>query len=150
MANYLSALFLCWSVPRLVVGIDKDDFWAVFQDVDIWQVVLFSTPTLLVGGIGWAVAWWFLLRDSAEEKTAPAPQAYLAFFTILGVIFTAMIAWREMLICGELSTVQSRKEGDEIIAGLIGGAFAIVISLCLLGYHGKLWRSYRRYFRQLR
>lgn len=150
MAAYFGALFLCWSMPRLVMGLKEDDFWTVIPKVNVWQVMLFSAPTLIVGAVAWAIAWWFLLRDSPDERTAPAPQAYLAFFTILGVLFTALITWRELLICGELSTVQSRKEAEEIVAGLIGGIFAILISVCLLSYHGKLWRSYRRYFRQSR
>lgn len=147
-AAYFGALFLCWSLPRLVLGLTEDDFWTVIPRVNVWQVMLFSAPTLIVGGIAWAVAWWFLLRDSSDETIAPASQTYLAFFTTLGVVFTTLIAWRELLICGELSTVQSRKEAEEIIAGLIGGVFAILISVCLLGYHGRLWRRYRRLFRQ--
>jgi hypothetical protein len=137
-------------MPRLLFGIMVDDFWNVIPKVNVWQVMLFSVPTLVVGGIAWTISWWLLLRDSSDETPAPVSQPYLAFFTILGVAFTAMIAWREMLICGELSTASSRRDAEEIIAGLIGGMFAILISVCLLGYHGGLWRSYRRYFRQPR
>lgn len=149
-AAYFGALFLCWSLPRLVVGLDKDDFWTVIPAVNVWRVMLFSVPTLVVGAAMWAIAWWLLLQDSSDEKTAPASQAYLAFFTILGVIFTALITWRELLICGELTMAQNRQEAEEIIAGLIGGVFAIIISIGLMGYHGRLWRSYRRDFRAMR
>ncbi len=147
-AAYISTLFLCWSVPRLLFGLIEDDFWGVIHRVPVSRIILFSVPTLLVGGAAWLISWLFLLRDSSDETLPPAPQSYLAFFTILGVIFTIMISWRELMIFGELPTLQNWTEIKEKIAGLIGGLFAILISVCLLGYHGKLWRSYRRYFRQ--
>jgi hypothetical protein len=148
IAAHLSTLFLCWSVPRLVIGLTEDDFWGLVPRVDVTQVMLLSMPTLIVGFVSWLVAWLLLLRDSSDERTAPAPQAYLAFFTISGVIFTILISWRELLIFGELSTAPGRKEAEEIVAGLIGGALALLISIVLLVYHGNLWRRYRRYFQQ--
>ena len=150
VAAYLSTLFLCWSLPRLMVGLTEDDFWGLIARVDVAQVVLLSLPTLVVGLVSWLVAWLLLLRDSSDEQAAPAPQAYLAFFTISGVIFTVLISWRELRIFGELSTALGRKEVEEIIAGLIGGALALLVSIVLLIYHGNLWRRYRRYFQRAR
>jgi hypothetical protein len=148
IAAYLSTLFLCWSVPRLLIGRTEDNFWGLITRVDVPQVVLLSMPTLIVGLVSWLVAWLLLLRDSLDERTAPAPQAYLAFFTISGVIFTILISWRELHIFGELSTAPDMEKAKEIIAGLIGGALAFLISIIVLVYHGNLWRRYRRYFQQ--
>lgn len=146
-AAYLGALLLCWSVPRLIFSDSPtDNFWGM-GDVNLREVMLLSGPTCVVGLTCWAIAWWLLRRDTPDESGAPVPEAYLAFFTILGLVFTALITWRELMLFGSFVNVPHERY-KTTIAGLIGGVFAIVVSLYVLIYHASLWRRYRRYFKK--
>jgi hypothetical protein len=145
---FIGAILFCWSAPRALFRTQEPvDRLLNIIPLNVGDVLLFSIPTVLVFGIAWIFAWRMLLRDSSSGAW-PVPQFYLAFFTVIGIVLTLVLAWRVIYIFLQLLNPNGTPAGDTMIA-LISGLLAFLPSVMLWLYHGFLWRSYRRFYRRL-
>jgi hypothetical protein len=128
---YGATLFAGWSMARAVPGVATTEQTSVLAR---------SLAFAIIGWPIWAIHWRWARRDWSWDGTAP--QLYLAFFTIMGLVASA---WIGMQFISRLLEILfgSRPPDDDSISYLFGALWSTLVSLGLWVYHGAIWLRHR-------
>ena len=132
LATYGAGLALGWALARSIPGI-RTEVQA--------EVLAYSIAIMIIAGPVWFFHWRWAKRDWpwGNENT----QRYLAFFTVVGLIATAIIGVQFFARSVEL-LVGSRRPDNDSVNYLMGSLWSSCLSLTLWLYHGNIWLRLRR------
>lgn len=129
---YGATLIVGWSLARSVPGVPTQEQTTL--------LVHSLAVTLIVWPI-WFVHWRWAKRDWNWDTTGP--QMYLAVFTIVGLIASAVVGVQFVIRLLEVMVGVKRLDNDSVTF-LIGALWSTLFSLLVWVYHGAIWLRHRR------
>lgn len=135
---YAATLFVGWSLARQVPGV---------RDADQLSLLAYCAAIAFIAWPIWFLHWRWAQRDWLWESDRA--QYYLAFFTIIGLIATAVIGVQFIARFFEVM-LGARSLDNDTTGFLLGALWSTVFSVGLWVYHGSTWIQHRRIARQAR
>jgi hypothetical protein len=129
---YGSSLLVGWSLAQQVPGVRGEDQM---------QVLARSAAIAVIAWPLWFVHWRWARRDWKWDS--PGAQAYLAFFTICGLIASVWIGVQFLAAVFEVM-LGSSDLSNNMVGFLAGALWSTLFSLWLWVYHGRIWLQHRR------